>query len=103
MDGHIIQIYNKIKRDDLQNRDEFAPSGTNFRAMKSFFLKGVYIKQNDNFKIEETNLELLNKAAGQLSAKLKPLPDRTIIFYELGNINLPEFTLSALTKVTDHF
>jgi len=102
-DGHIIQIYNKIKRDDLQNRDEFVPSGTNFRAMKSFFLKGVYIKQNDNFKIEETNLELLNKAAGQLSAKLKPLPDRTIIFYELGNINLPEFTQSALTKVIDHF
>lgn len=102
-DGHILQIYGQIQRQDLQDRENFKPMGNSFRAVKSFFLKGVYIKENDNFKLEETNLDLLNKAAGQLSAKLKPLPNRTIIFYELANINLPEFTLSALHKITDHF
>ncbi len=102
-DGHILNIYAQIKRQDLQDPEKFKPVGSSFRAIKSFFMKGVYIKENDNFKLEETNLDLLNKAAEQLSAKLKPLPGRTIIFYELANINLPEFTLSALNKVTDHF
>jgi hypothetical protein len=102
-DGHILNIYTQIKPQDLQDQGNFKPAGNSFRAVKSFFLKGIYIKENDNFKLEETNLDLLNKAAGQLSEKLKPLPDRTIIFYELANINLPEFTLSALDKVIDHF
>jgi hypothetical protein len=102
-DGHILNIYAQIKLQDLQNQDNFKAVANGFRAIKSFFLKGVYIKQNDNFKLEETNLDLLNKAAGQLSEKLKPLPGRTIIFYELANINLPEFTLSALHKITNHF
>jgi hypothetical protein len=48
-------------------------------------------------------MEALEKAADQLSDHLPPLQTRTIIYYELANINFPEFTPEALNKVTDRF
>lgn len=101
--GHVIHVYSKISRMDLNNRSFFEQTDGGYRARKSFFTKGIYIKENDIFKPEETDLDALKKAADQLSERLPPLNTRTIIYYELATINLPEFTSEALDKVTDRF
>jgi len=101
--GRVIQIYSKISHNALENQLYFEAVKDGYRARRSFFLKGVYIKENDTFKPEETNLEVLEKAADQLSGQLPILKNRTIIYYELANINLSEFTSEALNKVTNNF
>ena len=102
-EGRVIQVYSKISRADLNNPSFFEETGGRYRARKSFFSKGIYIRENDIFKPEETDLDALKKAADQLSERLPPLNTRTIIYYELANINLPEFTTEALGKITDRF
>lgn len=101
--GHIIQLYTRLTAADLQQPDYFEAQNNVYRAIKSFFLKGIYIKQNDIFKVEETDLDALKKAAAQLSGRLAPLPNRTVIYYELANINQPQFTPEALNQVTHRF
>lgn len=102
-DGKVIQIYSKISRNELKNQNLFEALNTGYRAREDFFLKGAYIRKNDVFNPEETNMNVLTKAADQLSDHLPPFKTRTIIYYELANINLPEFTPEALSKVTDRF
>ncbi|WP_374951867.1 hypothetical protein [Mucilaginibacter sp.] len=102
-DGKLIQIYSKITCNELKDQRYFGALKDGFRAKKSLFLKGVYIKANDNFKPEKTNADILKKAADQLSDQLPSLKNRTIIYYELANINLPEFTSETLNKVTNSF
>ncbi|RFZ82338.1 hypothetical protein DYU05_17160 [Mucilaginibacter terrenus] len=102
--GRIVNLYAKITRADLQGSANFIRVGQNdFKATTSFFFKGIYIKQNDTFKLEETNLNTLEEAAKQLSGKLAALPNRILIFYELSNIGPPAFTSNALNTIADHF
>ncbi len=102
-EGRVIQVYGQISRNDFKNTALFEAAGGTFRARKSFFMKGIYIRENDIFKPEETDLNVLKKAADQLSQHLPPISTRTIIYYELANINTPEFTSEALAQVTGRF
>lgn len=103
--GRVIQVYGKIGRLQLGNQANFENiSGkNNFRAKHSFFMEGIYVKQNDIFKLEETTGASLNTAAKQLAKNLPYQPQRTIIYYELANINLSEFKAETIGQVSDRF
>jgi hypothetical protein len=104
-EGKVIQVYGKIAHEQLDNRDDFEKiAGTdNYRARHSFFLAGIYIKQNDIFKLEETTAAGLNTAAKQLVKYLPQQLNRTIIYYELANINLSEYQAETIRQVSDRF
>jgi hypothetical protein len=102
-DGHILHLNNRITRDAFSG-DNFSLLRNNiYRAKRSFFFDGVYVKENDIFKLEDINAESLEKAARQLSSHLSPQQNRAIIFYELGNINPHEFTPEQIRQVSDRF
>jgi hypothetical protein len=101
-DGRVIQVYGKIGHQQLDNRANFEQTGqaNNYRAKQSFFLEGIYIKQNDIFKLEETDLNSLNTAARQLNKNLPHQQNKTIIYYELANIDSSKFNAEALKQVS---
>lgn len=101
-DGHTIQVYGKMGRGQLDDQSNFEQTGTanSYRTKKSFFLEGIYIKQNDIFKLEETNLSTLNTAARQLNKNLPHQQNKTIIYYELANIDSSKFNAEALKQVS---
>lgn len=101
--GRIIQLYPQINRQDLTDAQKFKPEDNYYRALNSFFMKGVYVRESDDFKLEEIDPDLLKKATNQLVTKLRPLPNRTIIFYELANVNLSQFDASTFGSIADHF
>jgi hypothetical protein len=103
--GRAIQVYGKIGESQLAKAADFELiTGDHiYRAKHSFFLTGIYVKQNDIFKFEQVNAATLNTAAKQLAAQLSPLPNRTIIYYELANIALPEFDAETIRQVSDRF
>lgn len=102
--GKVIQLYSNIRRTQLENRQRFEPLGKHaFRARNSFFMAGVYIKENDILKAEETGREIAEKAARQLAAYLPPLQSRTIIYYELSTLDPEEYQVEDILDLTDHF
>jgi len=103
--GKLIQIYGKIGKTALSNRENFEPTEHKnvFKARKSFFLSGVYVKTNDLFKLEAVDSELLTTAAKQLAPKLHNNEKRNIIYYELGNLDLSSFKAKDLQKTSAYF
>lgn len=104
-EGRVIQVYGKIGRRQLTDRAHFEPieGQANYRATTSFFLDGIYIKQNDIFKLEETDSNTLNAAAIQLTQHLPKQKHTTIIYYELANIDLSKFNQETLTQISARF
>jgi hypothetical protein len=101
-EGKIIQLYTNPRKSQFADTQNFSPDGNAYRAKKSFFSDGIYIKENDIFKLEETDVNTLKTAAKQLSHShyLPSQKNRTIIYYELGNLNQTEFTAETLRQVS---
>lgn len=102
-EGRVIQVYGNIGKKQLNDQPNFYGAGNIFRAKKSFFFEGVYIKENDIFKLEQTDIYTLKKAAKQLSSYLLSQKNTTIIYYELGNIKNSEFKAQTLNEVSADF
>lgn len=103
--GSVIQVYGKINRTILSDRNNFQETAHKnvFRALKSFFIEGVYVKTNDLFKLEETDQALLDQAATQLAEHLSKNEKRTIIYYEIGNLDSTEFKTKDLEEISARF
>ena len=101
--GKVTGLPVSIGRNVLEDPQRFAPLGKAFKAKKSFFFAGIYIKQNDIFKPEEADAELLKEAARQLADHLAPQPNRKIIYYELANLDLAILKAEDLERATARF
>ena len=104
-EGKVIGVDSKTGKVQLNDRDKFEITKieNNYRAKRSFFMDGIYVKQNDIFKLEETDIDNLNKAANQLIKYLPEQAYRTIIYYELANIDQAEFNAKAIKHISDRF
>jgi hypothetical protein len=104
-DGRVIQVYGKIRQKQLADQAHFQPveGRANYRAKTSFFLEGIYIKQNDIFKLEETDSNILDAAAKQLAKHLPKQKHTTIIYYELANIDPGKFNAETIRQVSARF
>jgi len=99
-EGRVVQIYESLNENSFNDTQNFEYFNNAYRAKKSFFLNGIYIKENDIFKLEHTDVKVLKRAAKQLSFYLPPQKNRTIIYYELGNLDLSEFKAETLRGVS---
>lgn len=104
-DRKIIQIYGKISRKELSDTRNFEPldKGNVYRALKSFYLQGIYIKTQDLFKLEDINAESLTAAAAQVSKYLAPLQNRNIIYYEISSNSSSSVTAKDIQEISAHF
>lgn len=103
--GKVVQIYGKIGQRQLGDKSCFEQTkkpGVH-RAIKSFYLEGIYIKTDDLFKLEEVNSELLNDAAKQAAEYLPKLEKRNIIYYELSTIASLSLREKDFQKISAHF
>lgn len=104
-EGKVIQLYAKITRKELSDADRFTKTKYQnvYRARKSFFTGGVYIKENDLLKLEEINKNTLKEAARQLTSELAVLKKRNIIYYELSSENASAIDAKDLQEISSYF
>lgn len=104
-EGKVIQLYGKIGQQELSDRANFQQTAQSnvYKANKSFYLSGVYIKENDVFKLETVNQKLLDQAAYQLSKHLAHLEKRNIIYYELSTNAAAALKAEDIKEVSAHF
>ncbi|MBC8985869.1 hypothetical protein H9X96_08770 [Pedobacter sp. N36a] len=103
--SEVIQVYGKIGKSILSdvNNFETTPNKHVFKARRSFFTEGVYVKIGDLFKLEETDKDLLDQAAEQLAKHLSKDEKRTIIYYEIGNFDPTIFRAKDLLDISARF
>jgi len=102
--GKVLRVNNSIGKAELLNKKYFINTqGEVYRAVKSFYLSGVYVKENDVFKLEEINADNLNEAAAQVSKHLAKLKTRNIIYYELSSISASAIEAKDIREVSAHF
>lgn len=104
-EGKVIQLYAKITHKELSDADRFTKTKYDnvYRARKSFFTGGVYIKENDLLKLEEINKNTLKEAARQLKSELAVLKNRNIIYYELSSENASAAFAKDLQEISSYF
>ena len=104
-DDKIVQVYAEIGAKELSNTANFAQTDIPnvYKATRSFFKEGFYIKENDLFKFEESNKQTLMQAADQVAAHLSKDSKRTIIYYELSNLNFSSFKAQDFKEISAHF
>lgn len=103
--GTVIQVYGKIGKSILSDQANFQPTAKKnvFKARRSFFTEGVYVKTDDLFKLEETDKSLLDQAASQLAEHLSKNEKRTIIYYEIGNLDATAFKVKDIQEISARF
>lgn len=102
--GKVIQLYSSIGKKQLSNTSRFEQVGEQaYRARTSFFAGGVYIRENDIFKLEETGRKIAERAARQLAAYLPPFSQRTIIYYEISTLDLEEYQAKDFRRLSGYF
>jgi hypothetical protein len=104
-DGKVIQIYSKLRKKELGDTTNFRPAQQQniYRAVKSFYLQGIYIKTNDLFKLEDINSDQLQDAAKQAAKYLPVLKNRNIIYYELSTIDSTSFQEKDFQEISAYF
>ncbi|RAJ32235.1 hypothetical protein [Pedobacter cryoconitis] len=104
-EGKVIQLYGKIGLKELSDRNNFQQIAQSkvYKANKSFYLSGLYIKENDLFKLENVDTKQLNLAAKQLSKHLAHLENRNIIYYELSTVAASALEAKDIKEVSAHF
>lgn len=101
----IIKLYGKISRKELSNKvnfDDLAEPNV-YRARKSFYINGIYVKTQDVFKLEDIDADRLVEAAKQASKYLLPLKNRNIIYYEISSVNLTSVYASDIQEASAYF
>lgn len=103
--GTVIQVYGKIGRSTLSDQQNFLPTAHKnvYKARRSFFTDGVYVKTDDLFKLEETDKALLTQAAKQLAEHLNKNEKRTVIYYEIGNLDPSVFKAKDFQEISGKF
>jgi hypothetical protein len=116
-DGQAVKIINNLSKNELlgdpsrENRD-FVPqqnetyfqqkSDNRFVLLKNQYLKGLYLYENDEIRIEDTPLSNLRSAATFLSEHIKN-KQLTVAFYHLDSVTLQQYRYEDLENITQQF
>ena len=116
-DGQAVKIINNLSKNELlgdpsrENRD-FVPqqnatyfqqkSDNRFVLLKNQYLKGLYLYENDEIRIEDTPLSNLRSAATFLSEHIKN-KQLTVAFYHLDSATLQQYRYEDLENITQQF
>jgi hypothetical protein len=102
-DGKVQYLLNKMYPGDFEKDSNFVKAAPGrYRAVRSFFKSGSYIRQDDVVKVESISGTELMEMANLLRKHLSQ-PIRKLIFYDLDSANLQQYDEDIFQKVSDRF
>ncbi len=98
-----VKIINNLDVNELQDSSRFIKIDKNrFELVKSTYIKGYYLYQKDQIRLEQVDIKDLQKAADLLS-KIVPKEDRSIIFYHLDSTQIVDYPYEELKNIYSRF
>ena len=106
-DGEAVKIINNLSKNDILQTPQYISlfqqnSDTRFVLLKNQYLKGLYLYENDEIRIEEAPLSHLEAAASFLSQNIKN-QQLTVAFYHLDSAALQQYRYEDLENITQRF
>ena len=99
----MIKLINQLEVTDLADPVYFVKEEKSaWKVIKSTYLNGHYLYENDLIRLERVQLEDLSAAAFLLQSKLNQ-EDRHIVFYHLDSTVIRHFSTSELQRIIDIF
>lgn len=98
-DNKMIKLLNQQKEAELADSKRFRKVDENhWEVIKSTYLDGVYLYENDEIRLEQVKMKELRAAADLLHAQLKRI-DRSIVFYHLDSMVLKDYEVTDLNQI----
>ena len=102
-ENNFIKIINNLDLNDLKDATRFLKIDENrFELIKSTYLKGHYLYQNDQIRLEKVAIGDLQKAADLLSPIITN-KDLNVIFYHLDSTLITDYPNEALKDIYNRF
>jgi len=102
-DDKLVKIINNLDASELQDTSRFIKIDKNrFELAKSTYIKGYYLYQKDQIRLEQVDIKVLKKAAVLLS-KIVPKEDRSIIFYHLDSTQIADYPYEEIKDIYSRF
>ena len=102
-DGRMIRLINDLREADLADKSRFESiDATHFNTKKSNYLKGYYLYEGDEIRLENSPQLALENAA-KLLAPILNGKERNLVFYHLNSTNLRTFPIANLKKILNVF
>jgi hypothetical protein len=102
-DGRMIRLINDLRATDLVDTSRFEKEDvTHFKIKKSNYLKGYYLYEGDEIRLESSPQSELENAAERLAPILNGTK-RNLVFYHLDSTNLQTFPIANLKKIMNVF
>lgn len=106
-DGQAVKIINNLSKKELLATPQYATyfhqnSDNRFVLLKNQYLKGLYLYENDEIRIEDTPLSNLRSAATFLAQNIKN-KQLTVAFYHLDSVTLQQYRYEDLENITQQF
>lgn len=102
-DNKMMKLLNQLEEAAIADPERFRKVDENhWQVIKSTYLDGVYLYENDEIRIEKVAFNELNAAADLLQKQLKNA-DRSIVFYHLDSMVLKDFKVKALHQILSKF
>lgn len=101
--GRMIRLINNLRTKDLSDTTRFLKIADNrFEVVKSTYLDGYYLYENDQLRLEAVDRSRLLKAAELLASRLKNR-NLTVAFYHLDTTTIKYFPYEVLEEVCEKF
>lgn len=102
-DGRMIRLINDLRATDLGDTSRFIKmNDTHFTVKNSNYVKGYYLYEGDEIRLETTTQTQLENAAKLLSPILNG-EQIDLVFYHLSEANLRTFPIENLKKIVHVF
>ncbi len=102
-DGKMVKIINNLDSKELGDEEHFFKIQQNrFEVSKSTYLKGYYIYQKDQIKLEQVNIKTLREAADLLTENINN-DDLNVIFYHLDSVQIADYSNEDLKNIYHRF
>jgi hypothetical protein len=106
-DGQAVKIINNLSKKELLKTPQYDSlfhqnTDNHFVLLKNQYLKGLYLYENDDIRIEEVPLSNLKLAASFLSQNIKN-QQLTVAFYHLDSATLQQYRYEDLENISQMF
>jgi len=102
-DGRMIRLINNLRTEALSDTARFRKIAENrFEVVKSTYLDGYYLYENDRIRLEAIDKKLLFQATDLLTNRLNNR-NLTVAFYHLDTATIKYFPYEVLEDVCEKF
>jgi hypothetical protein len=106
-DGEAVKIINHLSQTEMAQTPQYSllfqqNSANRYVLLKNQYVKGFYLYENDEIRIEEAPLSNLTEAAQFLSQNIKN-QQLTVAFYHLDSATLKKYRYEDLENIVQKF